>query len=40
MGKDNVKGEYTIAPIFIGGNDAYWKDNMYVYLMSVDKMFV
>lgn len=28
---------YNKAPIFKGKNFAYWKDNMHVHLMSVDK---
>ena len=36
MGNDDLKGAYSSALIFKGENYAYWKDNMYVPLMSID----
>lgn len=38
MEDDNdPKGVYNISPIFKGENYNYWKVNMYVHLLSVDK---
>lgn len=34
---DNPNGAYNRAPIFKGENYTYWKVNMYVHLLSVDK---
>lgn len=39
MDKEDPKGVYNIVLTFKGKNYAYLKDNMYVPLMSVDKMF-
>lgn len=38
MDKDDPKGAYNKALIFKGGNYDYWKDNMYVHLMLVEKV--
>lgn len=38
MTEDDVpKGMYNRAPIFKGKNYTYWKSNMYVHLLSIDK---
>lgn len=37
MGDEDPKGAYNRAPLFKCENYAYWKENMYVHLMSVDK---
>lgn len=34
---DDPKGAYNRAPIFRVENYTYWKENMYVHLLSVDK---
>lgn len=34
---DDPNWAYNRAPVFKGGNHAYWKENMYVHLLSVDK---
>lgn len=34
---DDPKGAYNREPIFKGENYAYWEENMYVHLLSVDK---
>lgn len=39
MDKEDPKGVYNIVLTFKGKNYAYLKDNMYVPLMSIDKMF-
>lgn len=39
MGKDDMNGAHNRAPVFKGENYTYWKDNIYVHLTSVDKMF-
>lgn len=37
MGDEHLKGAYNKAPIFKGDNYAYWKENMYIHLLSDDK---
>lgn len=37
MDNNDSKGAYSRSPIFKGGSYAYWKNNMYVHLMSVEK---
>lgn len=37
MGDDDPKGAYNRAHIFKGENYAYWKENMYIHLLSFDK---
>lgn len=37
MGEDDPKGLHKRATLFKGENYAYWKENIYVNLMSIDK---
>lgn len=34
---DDLNGAYNREPVFKGGNYTYWKESMYVHLVSVDK---
>lgn len=36
---DDPNGAYNRALIFKGGNYAYWKENMVIHLLSVDKIY-
>lgn len=37
MGDNDPKETYNRPPVFKDENYAYWKENMYVHLLSVDK---
>lgn len=34
---DNPKRVYNRTPVFKDGNYTYWKENIYVHLLSLDK---